>query len=227
MNAPLLLPAERMPLTALMLREVFGRYEVPITTNNRVRAESTMEAAWMGIDYAKLVLAGGTKLPILTLVGPPDSMGGLYLRWLELVLGVKVIVRNTVSALCAATAHRGLITITEPVDAEFLAMLHVLNQVNEVCMYPEDGRHHHERVDCTVAIRTGTAPDPAHFRTLHWVRTFRADKHYDMDAMLQQLRAEYKVVLPLLYNNGFLTRPLTPLWFHPDQLTEPSSTPTT
>lgn len=225
------LPTNVMPGTAALLRAVFGMHTVelqqpPLTKLGVPSSFTHMEAALLGVDYVKLLIAGTTKLPVLTLVGDKDGICGLFLIWLREVVGIKVNSYATLNDLRNASLgeQEGLLVADADSSEALLTLLTVINNTTEVCLFPKDPqRHRHIHVSANLCLRCTVAPDPKHYHTLHWVREVGGGAlsvgaaHEAMDT----LRKEYFFILDMMYRKPFLTKPTTNPWFAAEQLATP------
>lgn len=224
----LYLPTPVMPVTATLLRAVFGTHTVelqnpPLTKAGEPSGFTHMEAALLGVDYVKLLIAGTTKLPVLTLVGNGNGMIGVFLVWLRQTVGLQVTRCTTLDELRTASLNPGLVLADANSSEELLTLMHLVNSTTDVCMFPNDPqRHQHVRVQANLALRCNTAPDPAKCRTLHWVRHVEGDALAEKEAhaMLEKMSWEYRHLLDMMYYKPFLTKPTTDLWFGAEQLEE-------
>lgn len=228
MNHVLHIPTDDMPATAGLLRTVFGTYPVALQPAIASRyAEpmgcTHMESALLGVDYVKLLIAGGQKLPVLTLVGPENGLAALWLRWLKEVVHVPQR-HNLLSDAQKPHDDRGLVLWNGEPDDELLGMLEAIQRTSSLCFFPDDlARHHHVAFYPALCIRCDRAPDAERFRTFHWVRFVgdRVLKADEMAVLIARLTIEYPAFLRFLSAHRFFTKPTTPVWFGPDQYCEP------
>jgi hypothetical protein len=224
--------SQLMPRTAALLRAVFGWHtvplqQVPVTALGAPTEFTHMEAALAGVDYVKLLLAGNTKVPVLTLVGAPAT-ADLFLRWLHEVIDPQVDIRHAsdLAGILQSSAKPGLVVAEADCADGLFPLMNVLNSAADVCLNPGPAHlHEHVVVKANFCVLSASPIDPALLHATHWLCEVQelVPDLVRPDA-IDALRAEYRYVLTMMYHKPFLTKPSGAWWFGPEILNTPKST---
>lgn len=212
---------ELMPQTTALLRAVFGTHELPlqqapVTALAAPSLFTHMEAALAGVDYVKLLIAGNTRLPVLTLVGGAVA-AQLFLRWLREVVGVPVRTATDLQGILYSSAQPGLVVHEADGTEGVLPLMHVINSAADVCLDPGPPHlHEHVNVKANLCLLTPVAPPKEIMLAMHWVRPVQEIDA--SNATMEALRHEYGHLLTLMYHKPFLTKPHSPYWFAEEML---------
>ncbi len=212
------LPTDLAPATCRLLRDVFGRHAVHVMRPDLPEGVLEVEAALLGLDHARLLLAGGTKLPVLVLVSSEGGGAHAYLHWLQRVLGVRVDWHSDLVSLARAAGAGGLHVHHGPVSDALATLLYVSVTSERVNLGPPlvptpeviDVRGHYAVV---------TREHPGHLMDTvpHWTVTATGEGWHD-HRNVADTESEAFHFITWLHRQPLLTNAEHYTWFHPTYL---------
>lgn len=218
---------DTLPATARLLQHVFGTHRVPVPT----RTGYTMSAELLGLDWLRLVMAGGTRLPILCLIGPTGHGTTLFLAWLSRFAArgtqpaMPVVHVQGLGHLRDHAVRRELLVSSGPASEAMATMLSLI--ANSTCFIQHDSKGRivaTEPIECALLHCAQDTQGLHPFTCPLWVRQLAhpiAHTDQQVQHLQRALDQEMHTLADLLLNRPFLTRAEADHWFAPELITTP------
>lgn len=218
------LPHGLAPMTCRLLRDLFGRHLVQVLRPDAPEGCVMVEAGLLALDHARLLMSGGTKLPVLVLVSPDGRGGRTYLSWLRRVMGVPVHWHRELVSMAQQVGVAGLHVYTGAATTE-LATLLDMTTANTVMNLAPPLTHEpmQLRVEAHHALLLDREPPEGVLDHMHHWLVRPTAVHWADHRDAEDVMHESYALLNWLRTQPLYTRPEHHTWFHPPLLVAPNA----
>lgn len=211
--------------TRSLLRHVFGTHAV----QSQLEDKTYVAAELLGVDLLRLYFAGGSRPPLLALVGDQHCGAGLFITWIqelarfakEPLLDVRTV--NSLGDLRDDSGDHALLVLTGPLKPELKHLCGLVVQYNHFKKYNERGKCIGiDPIRASVLLCQMTEEGLDDYSAPVWRRVLKPLPGKPED-LIVQLRKEYAKLMELIVHQPFMTKACTENWFSPEQLIEPAA----
>lgn len=216
------LPAEAVPQTAQLLRAVFGTQRIPMYN---AQGDLKVEAALLGLDWARLVATNVTKLPLLWLEGPEGCGKRTFFYWVERLIGVRLHWCTDLEQTLAVIDKPGLIVCVDP-SPEVVSLVGMANTTEWFRVVPPAVKEPLQvQVRARFAVVSTKAPDQDELQCPCWHRRMAAGMFPDA-LTLDSFNKERLPLTTYMNDLPLMTSTHGPYWFPHELVYTLSSAPT-
>lgn len=224
MKKPMYTLSDDLVHTRKLLQHVFGTHAVP----SPLVPGKYISAELLGLDLVRLYLAGGSRPPLLALIGTEPCGADLFITWLQALANraKQLLPVRTVDTLVDfrddSTEHTVLV-LTGPLQPTMKHLCSLVVQNTHFYHYNDKGKTvGREAIRASVILRQPTDEGLDQMSALVWKRVLQPFPGNGPEH-LRALSQEFPLVLQMLARQPFMTKATSSNWFTAEQLMEPAA----